>query len=106
MVFEIQGEPQHQTIPVIHGLKPFKRLSSLDLQDGINGTYHVNPCTEGKCSAYYHDQDQTPEHPKGDGSCTDMCDCGSLPCGEYLWDHRNASLREWLVEVFVWGLQP
>ena len=24
------------------------------------------------------------------------CDCGAVPCGTYLWDHRNASLRAWL----------
>ena len=26
-----------------------------------------------------------------------------MPCGEYLFDHRNASLREWLVNEFVLG---
>ncbi len=32
------------------------------------------------------------------------CDCGEgLPCGEYLWDHRNQSLREWLINEFVLG---
>eukprot|EP00666_Eupelagonemidae_sp_cell4sb_P015195 gene15195-18755_t len=32
------------------------------------------------------------------------CDCGDgLPCGEYLWDHRNESLREWLVNEFILG---
>ena len=32
--------------------------------------------------------------------CADgICDCGpGLPCGEYLWDHRNQSLRQWLVD--------
>lgn len=49
------------------------------------------------------DQDQTPEHPKGDGSCVLPCDCGGVPCGEYLWDHRNASLRDYLVNTFVLG---
>jgi len=31
------------------------------------------------------------------------CDCGEgLPCGEYLWDHRNGSmLRDWLVSEFI-----
>lgn len=32
------------------------------------------------------------------------CDCGpGLPCGEYLWDHRNQSLREWLIADFLLG---
>lgn len=55
------------------------------------------------CSTYYHDQDQTPQHPHGDGSCTLPCDCGGVPCGEYLFDHRNASLRQFLVEEFILG---
>jgi len=32
---------------------------------------------------------------------TSVGDCGANPCGEYLWDHRNASLRDWLVTDFV-----
>ena len=26
-----------------------------------------------------------------------------MPCGEYLWDHRNQSLRTWLVNEFILG---
>ena len=65
----------------------------------------ANPCTGEKCSRFYHDQDQTPEHPHGDGSCADECDCGEgIPCGEYLWDHRNGSmLRNFLIDEFVLG---
>ena len=67
----------------------------------------VPACTYEKCSKFYHvrplgplgplapskhlrvlvlllqDQKQTPQHPKGDGSCVDECDCGKNPCGEY-----------------------
>merc|ERR550514_2232848 len=75
----------------------------LKFKDGINGSYHVPPCTGDKCSEFYHDQDQTPEHPHGDGSCEDECDCGPVPCGEYLFDHRNESLRRWLVDEFIMG---
>ena len=61
-------------------------------------------CTAAKCSTLFHDQDQTPStDPEADGRCYEECDCGSLPCGEYLWDHRNASLRRWLVEEFILG---
>ena len=28
--------------------------------------------------------------------CETGCDCGGVACGEYLYDHRNASVREWL----------
>ena len=32
------------------------------------------------------------------------CDCGEgFPCGEYLWDHRNQSLRTWLIREFILG---
>lgn len=71
-------------------------------------TPHVPKCDDNydppKCSEFYHDQGQTSRHPKGDGSCVDhACDCGCVPCGEYLWDHRNASLRKWLVDMHVTG---
>ena len=71
--------------------------------------YHVPTCdnnwTPPRCSEYYHDQDQTPEHPKGDGSCESACDCGAgVPCGEYLWNHANGSmLRDWLINEHLLG---
>lgn len=72
------------------------------------GRYHVPPCDTNysppKCSEFYHDQEQSPGHPKGDGSCKDNCDCGKNPCGEYLWDHRNGSiLQEFLLEHYIGG---
>ena len=61
-------------------------------------------CTGGKCSSLFHDQDQTPSTgPDADGRCLDECDCGSVPCGEYLWDHRNLSLRRWLIDDYIMG---
>ena len=48
------------------------------------------------CSTLYHSQDQTPQSKV---ECAGDCHCGGVPCGEYVWDHRNASLREWLVHV-------
>jgi hypothetical protein len=53
------------------------------------------------CSDLYHSQDQTPQHP---GECVGDCSCHGVPCGEYVWDHRNASLREWLVREHVMGV--
>jgi len=51
-----------------------------------NGSYNVPACTLGQgCSGFYHDQGQTPQHPTGDGSCRDQCDCGQNPCGEYIF---------------------
>ena len=77
-----------------------------------NGSYYVPNCDNNYnpplCSAFYHDQEQTPElptpsNPNPDGKCVGRCDCGGVPCGEYLWDHRNASLREWLVKEVLVG---
>ena len=59
-----------------------------------------------RCSSLYHDQVQTPQYPKGsllDGSCTKPCDCGGIPCGEYVFDHRNQSFRKWFVESYFLG---
>jgi hypothetical protein len=67
-----------------------------------NCAMHVPECTDDKCSALYHDQEQTPHS----GLCgQEECDCGaSLPCGEYLFDHRNGTmLRDWLVNEYVLG---
>jgi hypothetical protein len=75
---------------------------------------HVPVCAPenaSKCSPLYHDQQQTPEVPTAasphpDGSCAGgQCHCGDgLPCGEYLFDHRNGSmLRDWIVSETILG---
>jgi len=62
-----------------------------------------------KCSVFYHDQEQTPGEPGGgsnphpDGLCDGVCDVGTQPAGEYLWDWRNASLADWVIENHVFG---
>lgn len=74
----------------------------LTFKPGSN--YSSPPCTGALCSMLYHDQDQTPStSPDADGRCFEACDCGSLPCGEYLWDHRNESLRRWLLDEYLFG---
>ena len=90
-----------------------------DLLDNTNNdddNYHVPKCAaENKsiCSDLYHDQGQTPQvptklNPNPDGHCNpDLgCNCGgnNLPCGEYLFDHRNGTmLRTWLIEEVLLG---
>ena len=67
-----------------------------------NPSWHSDPCTGGVCSELFHSQDQTPKA----AECGDhKCDCGGggIPCGEYIWDHRNESLREWLIGQHVMG---
>lgn len=66
-----------------------------------NNSYHVPACdwynngTAPRCSGFYHDQEQTPNHPGGgkpypvDGECIEQCDCGTVnPCGEYVSRRR------------------
>jgi hypothetical protein len=77
-----------------------------------NNTYHVPQCDDNfdppLCSDRYHDQEQTPEHPHGDGSCAEPCDCNGVPCGEYLWNPAllasgNTSLRDYIVSEVILG---
>ena len=81
-----------------------------------------------KCSGFYHDQEQTPNHPstptgrhgpgswpayKVDGECIEQCDCGKTnPCGEYIVDHRGGvvngrNFSQWFVHEYMvrqtWG---
>lgn len=79
--------------------------------DAHNATpYHVPPCDNNfsppKCSPLYHDVEQTPGYPHGDGSCPGPCDCGVHPCGEYLFDYSNATqngLADFIVDKFILG---
>ena len=81
---------------------------------------HVPMCDPGalrtKCNRkLYHDSRQIPEvvghNYRNDTifayenlSCTgSTCNCGESPCGEYLFDHRNASLRSWLAKEYFGG---
>ena len=63
---------------------PFHPGGAVDLG---NNSWHSNPCTDGVCSSRYHSQDQTPRA----SECGGKCDCGGVPCGEYIWDHRCAT---------------
>lgn len=70
---------------------------------------HVPACDDvtGVCSVFYHDQLQSPSiagpgrHP--DGVCEGYCDCGvGVPCGEYLFDHRNGTmLQDFLISILT-----
>lgn len=97
--------------------KDYKGLAS-------NNSYHVPACDwfgnrthPPKCSGFYHDQEQTPNHktPQGgnwpayrvDGTCQDQCDCGPTnPCGEYIFDHRGGEVegrtfRQWFIHEYM-----
>jgi len=88
-----------------------------------NGTKTTSPrcdaANRSKCSKLYHSQTLAPKA-KGkvqgwdtcknfstcDGFCrSGQCDCGSIPCGSYVFDHRNGTmLRNWLVDEYVGGV--
>jgi len=64
--------------------------SGFFLKFNCNKTAGCHVPTQG--SLFYHDQEQTPHG-----------DCG-VPCGEYLFDHRNGSmLQEWFIKELVGG---
>ena len=88
-----------------------------------NNSFHVPACdwynngtgttTAPRCSGFYHDQEQTPEHPGGgaayrvDGACSEQCDCGGTnPCAEYVFDHRGGQVegrtfRQWFINEYM-----
>ena len=89
---------------------------------GSNNSFHVPACDwygdevsgPPKCSPFYHDSRQTPtkygagpaytppshDHP-AHNVCRGQCDCGANPCGEYTFDHRNASFADWWVNEYM-----
>eukprot|EP00035_Acanthoeca_spectabilis_P024842 m.455618 g.455618 ORF g.455618 m.455618 type:complete len:638 (+) comp20907_c0_seq1:3-1916(+) len=101
----------------------FKGFSNTPYPGGqgksVNGTFHVPTCdwydngTAPRCSGFYHDQEQTPEHPGGgpayrvDGDCVEQCDCGPTnPCAEYIFDHRGGEVegrtfRDWFINEYM-----
>lgn len=74
-----------------------------------NGSYHVPACDSNYspplCTDLYHDQSQSPSVvPGGDGLCVGACDCGAVPCGEYLFDWRNGTqLLDWVISDVIFG---
>ena len=59
-----------------------------------------------KCSDLYHDQVQTPQFPTNnryDGTCNLPCNCGKIPCGEYLWDVRSEAVRDYIVNDYIFS---
>ena len=49
------------------------------------GKWFSDPCDANNrtlCSDRYHNQEQSPAYPSGDGNCdAPTCDCGKVPCG-------------------------
>lgn len=70
------------------------------------------------CSDYYHNQEQSPGFPHGDGDCAPPnCDCGKgVPCGFYIWNHSSTTVvhgqtfQDWFINTYMLdvaqGLSP
>jgi hypothetical protein len=55
-------------------------------------------------SRLYHDQEQTSHGAQCPANLTGPSPCCGVPCGEYLFDHRNGSmLQQWFIDEFVGG---
>ena len=64
----------------------------------------------GKCSDYYHMQEQSPGFPTGDGDCAaPACDCGTMPCGFYMFNHsstvvvKGQTFLEWFIHSYMFN---
>jgi hypothetical protein len=62
------------------------------------------------CSDYFHSQEQSPGYPTGDGNCSaPACDCGSVPCGMYLWNHSSDAVvngqtfQDWFIDSYMFN---
>ena len=89
----------------------FVRFGPPTVGDG----WHVPSCDSNYnpplCSDFYHDQEQTPGYPHGDGDCSPpACDVGSVPVGEYLFNFVNANVSvhgetfiHWYIEEYFFG---
>lgn len=63
-----------------------------------------------KCSDYFHMQEQSPGFPHGDGNCAaPACDCGTMPCGFYLWNHSSTTVvkgqtfQDWFIHTYMFN---
>jgi hypothetical protein len=74
----------------------------------VQKPFHQPVCTDSKCSQLYHDQLQTaqvpsPADPHPDGACNVTCDCGKLPCGEYVWDVAQTAVQDYMINAVLFN---
>ena len=81
-------------------------------QQGNANTTCDNTFTPPKCSMLFHDSEQTPGFPHGDGDCAAPgCDVGkALPIGAYLFNPAAANtsvngqtFTEWFIDDYLFG---
>jgi hypothetical protein len=101
-----------------HGGQPLMPNPQIECHNLTSTDVHVPMCdgaNKSKCSKrLYFGTHQIPMVPSNNWaantsfpfqnlSCVGQCNCGRLPCGEYLFDFRNASMREWFVKSYMDG---
>lgn len=64
------------------------------------------------CSDLYHNQEQSPGYPHGDGDCpAPNCNCGNVPCGFYFFNHSSTtivngqSFSDWFKDTYIFDYQ-
>jgi hypothetical protein len=80
-----------------------------------DGTWYSDPCDANNrtyCSDRYHNQEQSPGYPSGDGNCdAPTCDCGKIPCGFYFFAHNsktvvnNQTFGQWFKDSYIFDAQ-
>ena len=62
------------------------------------------------CSDLFHNQEQSPGYPTGDGDCAPPgCDCGTVPCGFYVFNHSTTtvvngqSFQDWFIDSYIFN---
>jgi hypothetical protein len=80
------------------------------------GPWYSQKCDKNNktdCSDLYHNQEQSPGYPTGDGNCgAPNCDCGNnVPCGFYIWNHSSTTVvhgqtfLEWFRDDYIFDYQ-
>jgi hypothetical protein len=79
------------------------------------GGWYSDPCDANNrtlCSDRYHNQEQSPGYPSGDGNCdAPTCDCGKIPCGFYFFNHSSTTVvngqtfAQWFKDSYIFDSQ-
>ena len=79
------------------------------------GGWYSDPCDANNrtyCSDRYHNQEQSPAYPSGDGDCdAPTCDCGKVPCGFYFFNHSSTTVVNgqtfgaWFKDTYIFDAQ-
>ena len=72
--------------------------------EGLWSNPKCDSANKSLCSNHFHNQEQSPGYPHGDGDClAPQCDCGSVPCGFYVFNHsttttvKGQTFQDWFI---------